>query len=232
MKDFLYPTIIQDNFFDDPDDIVEFAKLQTYTPEPDGFWPGSRASIVLQQQGDNTYTKFTRHVMDRMKEIGRFAVPPPEYQSGNLNLQVQIHFQTVDPLNPDPQHILNRGFVHHDHAEVGPGGPVIQMTGIVFLNPKVSTSCGTTIYQASAPADEIYTATDLKYHVNKTGQLPPHPQAHTKLIQHYEQFEETLMVKPVYNRLVSFDSRLWHGATCLHTGTAEPRLTMVVFVAM
>jgi hypothetical protein len=232
MKDFIYPTIIQDNFFDDPDDIVEFAKLQTYIPEPNGFWPGSRASIVLQQQGDNTYTKFTRYVMDRMKEIGRFSVFPPEHNQINLNFKIQISFQRIHPLHPDPDNVINRGFVHHDHTSFGPGGPVNQITGIIYLNPTTNTMCGTSIYRTSLIADDVYTAMDLKQYVNLNGSLPDQQSSMNKLLQHHHQFQETLRVYPVYNRLLTFDSRLWHGATCLHTGTEEPRLTMVIFIGL
>lgn len=235
MKDFLYPTIIQDNFFDDPDDIVEFANMQTFVPGTRGLWPGKRANIISLQQGNNTYTKFTRIVMDRMKEIGRFSVLPPQTQlnsQAKLNFKVQMSFQSITPHHSEPDHILNRGFIHHDHAKSDTDESITQMTCIVFLNQTVNTMCGTSLYRTNLEADDVYTATDLKKHVNLHSSLPNNSNDLPDLQRHYDQFQETLRIYPVYNRLVTFDSRLWHGATCLHTGTNEPRLTLVVFIGL
>ena len=40
-----FPAVIVDDFFEDPDAIVEIASSLTYKPQEEGIWPGVRSNL-------------------------------------------------------------------------------------------------------------------------------------------------------------------------------------------
>jgi len=42
----MYPNLIVDNFFEDPDSIVDLSENIEYTPSSDGRWPGFRSNYL------------------------------------------------------------------------------------------------------------------------------------------------------------------------------------------
>ena len=59
MRNNLFPITIIDDFYPDPDSIVDFAKSQKYAPSPTGAWPGIRSESI-QEINPNMYEYFCK----------------------------------------------------------------------------------------------------------------------------------------------------------------------------
>ena len=46
MKNYIIPTTVVDDFFDDPHMVAEFAKKQTYSKDTHNQWPGERTESI------------------------------------------------------------------------------------------------------------------------------------------------------------------------------------------
>ena len=97
-----YPITIVDNFFEDPDEVVEIAnKCKFYNPNT-GNWPGTRTK-QLDVENHRLFSYFG------MKIHGLFHDQVPEYWN------LQAHFQKIMPFCEDKYSKKNRGWVHQDH---------------------------------------------------------------------------------------------------------------------
>ena len=45
-----FPAVIVDDFFEDPDSIVEIASSLTYKPQEEGVWPGVRSNLLSDSE--------------------------------------------------------------------------------------------------------------------------------------------------------------------------------------
>ena len=60
----MYPNLIVDNFFEDPDSIVDLSKNLQYSSSDDGRWPGIRSNylhrIYPRLKGKTAFASFIR----------------------------------------------------------------------------------------------------------------------------------------------------------------------------
>jgi len=113
----------------------------------------------------------------------------------------------------------DKGWVHVDGALV---------TGIVYLNDEDIPNSGTTIYRPK------HTGAGL-IHNDKIVESFKHPDRASEFTEYREennkQFEESIVVKNRFNRLLAFDSHLYHAADDFSLGTNDSnRLTLVFFI--
>jgi hypothetical protein len=111
----------------------------------------------------------------------------------------KAHFQRVSSK-------AEKGWIHRDPNLI---------SGVIYLSPNASLDSGTTIYQPK----------DLSYN---------DPDPDNKLIlpasvrdEHNSHFDESVVVKNKFNRLIAFDGHLWHGVNSFQD---EERLTLVFFI--
>ena len=43
----MYPVTVVDDFFSEPDKVVEYAMQQEFFPSEDGRWPGKRSKMII-----------------------------------------------------------------------------------------------------------------------------------------------------------------------------------------
>jgi len=199
------PLTILDNFLDDPDKIRAWALQQEYYPAEDGKWPGLRSKLIHELD-----TPFF-HLVCR-KFFSQFYDIP---NTTEISWEVSMMFQMV-PKDYDS------GWVHTDEKDS-------QITGIIYLSPNANLNGGTSIYRnKSNLVQPIHVNTDFK----KDSYLKKIPIQETKKYkeEHNSQFEETIRISNVYNRLISFDSHLIHGAQEFFGESEESRLTLIFFV--
>lgn len=111
----------------------------------------------------------------------------------------KAHFQIVNSKS-------EKGWVHRD--------PNLT-SGIIYLTPGASPTSGTSIYEPKKVG--FYDADPADKQI-----LP----ASTR-DEHNANFEESIVVKNKFNRLVAFDGHLWHG---VNEFPDEERLTLVFFI--
>ena len=200
-----YPVTIIDNFFEDPDGIVEMAESMKYYTPTTGNWPGTRTkNLHVEDKRFFNYFGQKLHLL--------FYETVPEYWN------LQCHFQLIDPFCDDKYSKKNRGWIHKDIDT--------WFGGVVYLQKNPEPDTGTSVYKVKRGyshqfANEIEKKEQL-YRSEGISDEEYEP-AYDAMIN---QFEETVSVANVYNRFVLFNSTTHHG---VQTFGSKPRLTLNFF---
>jgi|TARA_B100000035_G_scaffold185634_1_gene158380 hypothetical protein len=203
-----YPITIIDNFFEDPDAIVNWALSLDYHRPETGNWPGIR-SKMMHELGERE-DRFFQYFGEKVHML--FHDSSPDYWN------MQTHFQRILPFSEEKYDPLNRGWIHQDLDT--------QFGGIVYLTKDPEPDTGTSIYKSNI-GFAIQFAQELKMkealYKGEEFDLDEYYSAYEKA---HEQYEETVKISNVYNRFVLFNSKTHHGVQTF--GTKE-RLTLNFF---
>lgn len=192
MNNLYFPTTIIDNFFDDPDMVVDFAKSLEYKKDPLGIWPGLRTYNLLDINPSFFHMTLNRF-FNLFYKTARFY-------------EVDMRFQKI-------QKQYGKGWVHMDDT---------MLTNIVYLTKNANSNSGTSIYKPRT-VDCFMKNGDRKvdFYLGKIHD----DEMYRK--ENNDQFEESIVVKNQYNRLLSFEGHLIHSANDFED---EERLTLIWFV--
>jgi hypothetical protein len=205
----MYPLTIIDNFFPNPDKIVEFANKQRYYPT-DGAWPGSR-SRDLDELDEDLHGFIGHKILSYYYTI--------EHDSDKvLDWNIEMRFQKIKPLSDDQYDVKNLGWIHRDSHCL--------FAGIIYLNKESEKDTGTSFYSPIKGYDFCYPEPELEKRKLYVGK-PVAENFSVLYKKQNDQYKETVKVENEYNRLVMFDSSIPHSIKTL--GTQE-RLTLVFFV--
>lgn len=119
MNNYIIPTTIIDNFFDDPVWIRNFALEQEYFVDDTHQWPGKRTRPLHELN-----PQLFNHIIERFVSVFY------NLEHHRMGWNVQAYFQLV---NDDFQ----EGWVHVDKDAL--------ISGVVYLNPNSPADAGTTI---------------------------------------------------------------------------------------
>tara|TARA_R100001015_G_C4526895_1_gene94352 strand:+ start:69 stop:716 length:648 start_codon:yes stop_codon:yes gene_type:complete len=178
----LYPTVVIDNFFDDPEMVLKHAEKFDYRFPKDGAYPGTRS--------DNTDLTFFQFTTKKMIA----ALYPMNYRS--MTWSGDQFFQKINGKDyPD------EGWVHQDWTS--------EITAIVYLSKDLG--CGTAICTPKNYDKEII-FNDKKQNQYKEINNTPEKKQELKnyLEKNNSRYEKTIKVDSVFNRLVMFDSHSYH----------------------
>ena len=200
-----YPITIVDDFFEDPDAIVEMAnELKYYTPNT-GNWPGTRTKNLHIEE-----PRFFRYFGSKLHLL--FYESVPDYWN------LQCHFQLIHPFCKDKYDNKNRGWIHQDIDT--------WFGGIVYLSKNPCPNSGTSVFTpkhgfSHQTSEEI----QQKEKLYKEGvvDIDEYNEAWDSM---REQYTETVTVENVYNRFVLFSGKTHHGVKTFGT---KPRLTLNFF---
>ena len=200
-----YPITIVDNFFEDPDGIVEIAnELKYYTPNT-GNWPGQRTKNLHVEE-----PRFFTHFGSKLHLL--FYETVPEYWN------LQCHFQMIHPFCDDKNSKKNRGWIHRDIDT--------WFGGIVYLKKDPEPNTGTSVYKVKKGYSHQY-AKEIEQKEALYRSEVVSDSDYTKAYDSMrDQFEETVTVANVYNRFVMFNGNTHHGVQTFGT---TPRLTLNFF---
>ena len=200
-----YPITIVDNFFEDPDGIVEMAnELRYYTPNT-GNWPGQRTKNLHVEE-----SRFFKYFGNKLHLL--FYETVPEYWN------LQCHFQMIHPFCDDKNSKKNRGWIHRDIDT--------WFGGIVYLKKDPEPNTGTSVYKVKKGYSHQY-AKEIEQKEALYRSEVVSDSDYTKAYDSMrDQFEETVTVTNVYNRFVMFNGNTHHGVQTFGT---TPRLTLNFF---
>ena len=199
----MYPNLIVDNFFDDPDSIVDLSRDLKYSPSEDGKWPGLRS--------DNLH-RIDYGLFDFVcRKISHLFYPDCEGWTYHLS------FQKVMPFSKNQYDKKNWGWIHKDKINFG---------GVIFLTKKPDDDTGVTIYRPKRGAYNMPPHIEEVKNMHFFGNDVDDDRYYESYDTYHNQFEETIKVKNIYNRLVLFNSNSLHADQTF--GTKE-RLTMPFF---
>lgn len=125
--------------------------------------------------------------------------------------EASMFFQLVDQS-------YNSGWVHSDLDAL--------ITGIIYLNPEESNNSGTSLYRPLSTGIEPFNL-DIK----KKFFMREIDNCDKERNDNNSMFEETINIKNKFNRLVLFDSHLYHSANDFKNEDSNfTRLTLVFFI--
>ena len=199
-----YPLVIKDNFFPDPESILESCN-QLDCDGSYSNWPGLRTNCF---SGINR--ELFLFISNRIFTL--IHDKPPN------NYNMSMSFQKIKPyVKGDKWDKKNRGWVHQDCCLFG---------GVIYLDKNPDKDAGTGIYKLKDgyhfQNEEILSYKKLLYE----GKLTDDGQYYGAYDMIADQYEETLRVPNVYNRLVLIPGDQMHGMTTI--GNKE-RNTIVFF---
>ena len=198
----MYPTYIVDNFFDNPEAVVELANSLPF-PNKGDTSPGARTDLLH----DTQHAFFNWSCLRMLSTI---------FPDGKTNFNARAQFQRI------PQTVSEVDFIHQDTHD--------KLTAIVYLNKKDTN--GTSLFKPKTfetvssnfflnVQKYNYYKSPEKYKGDKLKKLKREKEALR------DKFNETVSVSGVYNRLFMFDGHQYHSQ---HPNrNKEERLTYIVF---
>lgn len=202
-----FPTLCIDNFYQNPDEIRNFALSQDFESDPEGRWPGKRTK-ELYELDKNLFHGFCKRLFSIY-----FNLDDP------ITWTVATQFQLIEPMNPESSSKKNSGWIHCDEDTV--------FAGIIYLTPNIDKTLGTSIFRLKDGCE-----VDIDNHVNSKVKFYRDnidDNYDNAMIKHNSMFEETATFSNVYNRLVSFDGNTPHGVNSYYS-KGDARLTQTFFV--
>ena len=210
----IYPTIIMDDFFTEPEKIKNFSSKLKYFKDKDGKWPGKR-SVPVHEIDYNFFNYFHLKILS--------ILYPNDYRK--ISYTANACFQKISGNRHQ-----NPGWVHEDIGS--------EITAIVYLSHH--KNCGTSLWKKKNFFDSDSTAFE-KHNFNKV--LSKAIEFYEDCIYlfvyeirfyyylHNSNFQKILNVDSIYNRIVLFDSNQHHSAeNFLDQDIKEDRLTLITFI--
>ena len=200
----IIPVTILDNFLDEPDKIRNWALSLEYFPDPEGKWPGLRTN-TLSEINEPFFHMVCKKYFSQFYDLSK----------DKLEWKITMCFQIVNER-------YDCGWIHSDEG-------ASQITGIIYLTPDPNLNSGTSIYQEKKNiiiSEHNYTQIKEDSYLNKIS--IEHAKKYKD--EHNSQYEETIRISNIYNRLISFDSHLHHAAQEFFGKNTDSRLTLVFFV--
>lgn len=207
LKDpFLYPylpTIVIDNFYENPDLWREFALDLDFYKGNRGSWPGLRSDF-LHNLNPNLFDLVSKKLMYTL------------HQYGYTNfLELQTTFQLIEES-------YGEGWVHDDD-------PHFTVAGLIYLNEDAPIGSGTTLYSSQSDFNgELYSEIFMNDVLLANNEEREKHKKYRK--EQREHFTPTTIIEHVFNRCIIFDPRTWHSAdTFFGKNKNDTRLTQVFF---
>tara|TARA_B100000945_G_C20156989_1_gene491309 strand:- start:65 stop:718 length:654 start_codon:yes stop_codon:yes gene_type:complete len=202
----LFPTLVVDDFLDDPDYVLDLAKNAEYKFPGHTNHPGVASKLKIHEIDNDLFDDIIRKILGYYWDLNY----PVKYC-------IDMEFQRIESKD---EGILNKGIIHVDSE-----GAIC--AGLIYLNKDAPRDTGTSFYKLK---DDSYIIRQkelldpiAKYHagedVDNIEQICQ---------DHYDKFEETMRVQNQYNRLVFYSGDEWHTATSYNSQT---RYTLRFFVS-
>jgi hypothetical protein len=202
----LYPVVVIEDFYQDPDAIRKFALAQKFTyckdmSDIEYVYPGCRTqdlSLLNKNLFDTICTKLVS------------VFHNAEYD--HMRWLITTSFQSVSAE-------YNQGVIHTDSNTV--------FAGVLYLTPNAFLNSGTSLFKPNknfneAKYQQALNANDERF---KAGEIAMDTSYHSM-------FDEVVRVNNVYNTLIIYEGRHYHAANQFFGETLEDsRLAQVFFIS-
>ena len=199
-----FPLSVVDNFFDNPDDIRDYALSLKYHSDEKGSYPSLRTDKI-HKFNEPLFDMVCRKILSVYYEF---------HELTHISWNTNMSFQKVDQS-------FRSGWIHKDTPAI--------LSCIIYLNPKPSKNSGTSIYKLK---NGVLVQDESLDKIKKDAYLGKIKikEAEGARVKNNSQYDEVIKVSNSYNRLVMFDSSEHHGALDFFGNTEEDsRLTLTVF---
>ena len=202
----MYPITILDNFFEDPDYVLDFAMSQEFYSNQNGRWPGKRTKQIWELD-ENLFL----YVGEKLLSL---------FHPSTEKWSFEMQFQLIKPFSENQYDKVNRGWVHNDNDGS-------QFGGIIYLNKNPEPDTGTSIFSQkkgfSIQKTEWLEQKEILYS-GKELEKTAYENAYDAL---HSQYEESITVDNKFNRMVLFGCDVFHGVKTF--GKDQERLTLNFF---
>lgn len=196
----MIPTLIVDNFFKNPEKVLNLSNKCSFEKDPEGKWPGTRSNF-LHNINYNFFNLFHKKIFALLY--------PNNFQ--DITFTASTTFQKIDGKVYN-----NDGWVHNDPCE---------LTAIVYLSHH--NDCGTSLWEPKLYETAINSEQKIKFHKEELSSVD----AKSFLEENNSLFNKTLTIKSKFNRLLLFDSRIYHSAEKFYDPNfTNDRLTIISFI--
>ena len=218
-----FPIQCFDDFYTDPDKVRGYALSLPYTTDG-GVYPGLRTPEL---------SAFNENF--RYMSVHKFLSMCDDFDSQEVDINVDTHFQKIWRFSKDKDSPLNGGWIHTDGSTV--------LAGLVYLSPDPDPNAGTSIYtkkkDAIIPEWMVYEegVPNKSKFINDVlaskfycpiDSIKDYEKA---IVENNSTYEPTVEIKNKYNRMIAYDGDKHHGMTTCWTDNDEDfRLTQVFFI--
>ena len=197
----LFPTLVVDNFLEDPDYVLCLATNAEYNNPDHTNYPGVTSKKKIHELDQELFDAILQKIFGYYWDL-----------NNPVKFRVDMEFQKIEKNGI--------GIIHLDTTY----GALA--AGVIYLNQDIDRDTGTSFYKLIDPDYKIKQHEFLdpiaRYHAGE------HVDGLDKICKdHYNMFEETMRVQNQYNRLVTYDSNVWHTATSYGNQT---RYTLRFFI--
>lgn len=200
-----FPILCVDDFYLDPQEVRDYALTLDY-PQNESVYPGIR-TLPLHEINREFFDIFCEKLFSIFYNL--------ENESGRW--EVSTFFQKTYSRDPDPKSLLNSGWDHKDDDVV--------FAGVIYLNEDSFADSGTTISKLKSEPERNFEIRNKFY----SGSEVDKDNYASELKKHRECFEDSLIVKNQFNRLICYDSEYFHRESNFFSNE-EFRLTQLFFV--
>ena len=197
----LFPTLVVDDFLEDPDYVLCLATNAEYNDPGHTNYPGVASKNKIHELDQELFDAILEKIFGYYWDL-----------NNPVKFRVDMEFQKIEKNG--------QGIIHLDTTY----GALA--AGVIYLNQDIDRDTGTSFYKLTDPDYKIKQHEFLdpiaRYHAGE------HVDGLDNICEkHYNMFEETMRVQNQYNRLVTYDSNVWHTATSYGDQT---RYTLRFFV--
>jgi len=200
-----------DNFFKNPDKILNFADNLNYYYDKKGRWPGVR-SVGLHEIDQDLNNLIVSKIFRA-------------YYSNNNSLSWNNSLVVFHKTKSYKDKILNEGWIHVDSPN--------QVSGLVYLTKNANLEGGTNIYQLKNKFKNLHNDDEIKKQKHFFYANSPeydYDKYKEELRNHNDKFDLITKFNNVYNRMVMWSSNEYHAANSFEKFNENERLTMLFFI--
>lgn len=201
----LFPILCVDDFYSNPDEVRDYALSLEYE-KVEGNYPGERTKH-LDLLNIDFFKSFTTRL---------FSLYFDFYYT-EVTWSVLTSFQKI---YPHKNSLLNTGWQHTDDDH-------FIAAGVIYLNQISDLDGGTSFYRMKNSSQKLDYNARNKFYKNQSIDEEEYIK---KIQKHDSYFEKTLEVKNVYNRMIMYQSDVWHKESNFYVNDFEPRLTQTFFI--
>jgi hypothetical protein len=196
-----YTVQIVDNFYEDAQKVRNFALQQKFVKRP-GNYPGVRTDRI-----SNLNLNFFKYFAQKLTALYFNNSTKVEYDITTL-------FQSIDGS-------YDTGWIHTDLTV-----DEYDVAGVVYLSPQAPIGTGTGIFRSKTEPIQISDIAKKPYSIDNLN----NPNYNKEQQRFNDQFECTVNIGNVFNRLVVYPAEQWHTQMGFFGTTLETsRLTQVFF---
>ena len=237
-------SVTLDNFFDNPDEIrelglrmIESDKVTTLEDDTN-IWPGCRSEKL---------EKINRDLEERCTDKILNCYFNLNFEQVFWNF-VDMRFNLIPSFDKDKNNLKNKGWIHRDsHDPRIPYGlsridqkkitpremeelEEPNLAGLIYLTPDIERNTGTSLFNMKKDKTlDDYNSTVGSRAPLFRGDPVSDEEYKEQWERHRSCFIEKVRFENVYNRLIMYDTREWHGANSYYT-PEDNRLTLGFFI--